>query len=216
RRGVPAQPGTQPGISPRSRALLHQLGCAPHPLAPPGGSRRPCRAQARRPRAHRQPRAARRDSQAEKRRTAGPGAGRGADGFLQSVPERRVVHCDQEGKRMTARLMVIVPDLISDFVRKGEVIDRYYNPGGLFDEVHVVLVNDDRPDAQAMQRMVGKARLHIHNIPSGRDLFVRSLGWRPWLLNRWAQSVIELARALRPALIRCHGALLNAYAAYRV
>lgn len=109
--------------------------------------------------------------------------------------------------------MVIVPDRISDFVNKGEVIERYYNPGNEFEEVHVVMTNDDHPDPVAMRRMVGTARLFLHNLPDSRRAFVPTLGWRPWLLGGWARKAVDLARQVRPALIRCHGALLNAYAA---
>jgi glycosyltransferase involved in cell wall biosynthesis len=111
------------------------------------------------------------------------------------------------------RLMVIVPDHISDFVNKGEVIERYYNPGDLFEEVHVVMTNDDRPDPDAMRRMVGNARIFLHNLPDSRKMFAPTLGWRPWLLGAWAAKAVSLAREIRPAMIRCHGALLNAYAA---
>lgn len=110
-------------------------------------------------------------------------------------------------------LMVIVPDRVSDFVNKGEVIDRYYNPKNLFEEVHVVMTNDDRPRRDLMQRMVGDARLHLHNLPDSRKVFLPTLGWRPWLLGHWAGKALDLARTVRPALIRCHGALLNAFAA---
>jgi glycosyltransferase involved in cell wall biosynthesis len=117
---------------------------------------------------------------------------------------------------MTSRLMVIVPDRISDFVRKGEVIDRYYNPGNLFEEVHLVLANDDRPDPVALQRMAGSALLRVYNVPTGKGFFARTLAWRPWLLNGWAATVVDLARTIRPALVRCYGASLNAYAAHRI
>ena len=110
-------------------------------------------------------------------------------------------------------LMVIVPDKISDFVNKGEVIDRYYNPGDLFEEVHVVVTNDDRPDPVLMQKMAGNARLLLHNLPDARKEFLPSLGWRPWLLGSWAEKAVDLARTVRPSLIRCHGALLNTFAA---
>jgi glycosyltransferase involved in cell wall biosynthesis len=114
------------------------------------------------------------------------------------------------------RLMVIVPDVLSDLVRKGEITDRYYNPGELFGDVHIVLTNDDRPDPGVLQRTVGGARLHLHNFPAGKGLFVRTLGWRPWLLRGWARPVLDLARRVRPQLIRCHGASVNAFAAYRI
>ena len=51
------------------------------------------------------------------------------------------------------RLMVLIPHALSDLVAKGEVTERYYNPGDLFREVHIVLTNDDRrPPAISSQR----------------------------------------------------------------
>ena len=117
---------------------------------------------------------------------------------------------------MTSRLMVIVPDYVSVFLDKGEEIDRYYNPGDVFDEVHIVLTNDDRPNMAAIKRMAGRACVYLYNLPTGRNLFLRSLGWRPLFLERWVRGALALARAIQPNLVRCHGALLNGYAAYRI
>src|SRR5580704_18008108 len=41
------------------------------------------------------------------------------------------------------RLFVIVPDRLSALVSKGEVTQRYYNPGNLFRVVHLFMTNDD-------------------------------------------------------------------------
>ena len=35
-----------------------------------------------------------------------------------------------------SRLLVVIPDHLSDIVAKGEIQPRYYNPGEVFDEVH--------------------------------------------------------------------------------
>jgi len=112
--------------------------------------------------------------------------------------------------------MVIVPEAISEWIRKGEVTDRYYNPGDLFRTVHLVLCNDDRPDPAIVQRLVGCARLHIHNAPRPPKFFLRTLGMRPALMKGWAEQIVALARQVRPQLVRCHGALFNAYAALRI
>lgn len=109
--------------------------------------------------------------------------------------------------------MVIIPDRLSDLVRKGEITDRYYNPGDLFAEVHIVMTNDDRPDPAAVQPTVGRARLFLHNLPGGVGLLVKTLGWRPWLLRRWTDAAVNLAAKIRPDLVRCHAARLNAFAA---
>jgi glycosyltransferase involved in cell wall biosynthesis len=112
--------------------------------------------------------------------------------------------------------MVIIPDRLSALLDKGEVTERYYNPGDLFERVDIVLVNDDHPDPGAIQPMVGSAELHIHNLPATSGLFKKSLLWRPRLLRRWAATAVELAHDLRPQLIRCHGAHLNSFAASEI
>ena len=50
------------------------------------------------------------------------------------------------------RLLMIVPDSQSDLVRKGEVTERYYHPGELFREMHIVMTNDNRPDSAVAAR----------------------------------------------------------------
>lgn len=117
---------------------------------------------------------------------------------------------------MTNRLLVIISDRLSDLVRKGEVTQRYYNPGDVFDEVHLLQINDDRPDPAAVQPMVGDARLLIHNLPAGLRTLLQSLAWRPPLLRGWADRGVHLARELQPSLVRCYGAHLNAFAAYEI
>lgn len=113
-------------------------------------------------------------------------------------------------------LFVIVNDSISGILQKGEYSDRYYNPGNLFSEVHILMTNNDRPDIQLLQKTVGTARLFVHNLPADRKLFVRSFGWRPALLKDWVAPAIKLARELRPSLIRCHYNHLNAFAALSI
>jgi len=112
--------------------------------------------------------------------------------------------------------MVLIPDSLSELVAKGEVTERYYNPGDLFREVHIVLTNNDRAAPGDVQPMVGSAELHLHNLPVDEPLFRSTLGWRPRLLRPWASGAVSLARELQPQLIRCHGAHLNAFAASEV
>jgi glycosyltransferase involved in cell wall biosynthesis len=114
-------------------------------------------------------------------------------------------------------LLVIVPDRISDILVKGEYQPDYYNPGGVFDEVHILTTTDDRPALDQLQRTVGDARLVVHNHPDDLTL----VGRRPeWLmgrrLRRWAAGGVEIARKIAPAMIRCHGADWNTYLASRI
>ena len=134
------------------------------------------------------------------------------------------------------KLLVIIPDRLSDLVKKGEITARYYNPGNLFDEVHILICNDDRVDSRDVQKTAGTARLFLHNLPEHTWQFIQSYPlFNPWflnplfepileltkqfqfhLLNEWAKPAIELARQIQPALIRCHANDYNAYVAARI
>jgi len=116
------------------------------------------------------------------------------------------------------RLLVLVPDRLSELVAKGEVQPRYYNPGDLADEVHLLMTNDDRPDLAAVQPMVGRARLQVHNLPEASELPTRRGPFfvREWRRRRWAAPGVALARSLRPAWMRVHGADWNLYLAHRI
>ncbi|WP_114860178.1 glycosyltransferase [Azospirillum brasilense] len=113
-----------------------------------------------------------------------------------------------------SRLMVIVPDRLTDIIKKGEFQPCYYNPGNLFDEVHLCSTTPDKPDLAALQHTVGTARLHFHVIPEDLDLCQRD--WRrdnyaP--LRQWARPGVELAARIQPNLIRLHGADWNIWVA---
>lgn len=119
--------------------------------------------------------------------------------------------------RFTAdRLMVIVPDRLSDLIRKGEVTERYYNPGELFREVHLVLANDDRPDLAGVQPMVGAAQLHLHNLPARPRYFIRTLGWQTPLIEPYLQRAVDLAREIKPQLVRTHNNFIEGVMAQRI
>jgi glycosyltransferase involved in cell wall biosynthesis len=116
-----------------------------------------------------------------------------------------------------SRLLVCIPDRITDILVKGEFQPNYYNPGELFDEVHILMTNDDQPDLAALQRTVGRARLFTHNWPDDLSLVDRKHGWlTPFRLRAWAKGGVEIARKIAPQLVRCHGADWNTYLASRI
>ena len=115
-----------------------------------------------------------------------------------------------------ASLMVILSDRVSTIITKGEYTPRYYNPGNLFDEVHLLVTNDDRIDWAALQYTVGNAKLSVHNLPYDDKVFYWALGYRPSLLKKWAAGGVRLAAEIKPDLIRCHGNHLNAFIASEI
>lgn len=121
------------------------------------------------------------------------------------------------GQSPVKRLLVIVPDRLSDIADKGEVQAAYYNPGELFDEVHILMTNDDRPPIEPLQYMVGRAKLHIHNYPDDLNLVAKHHRLlTPFRLKKWAKGGIEIARRIAPDMIRCHGVDWNTYLASRI
>jgi glycosyltransferase involved in cell wall biosynthesis len=115
------------------------------------------------------------------------------------------------------RLLVMVPDRLSDIATKGEVQPAYYNPGELFDEVHILMTNDDRPPIEPLKYMVGRAKLHIHNYSDDLTLVEKHNRFlTPFRLKRWARGGIDIARRIRPDMIRCHGVDWNTYLASRI
>ncbi len=110
---------------------------------------------------------------------------------------------------MIKKLLVIIPDRLSVLIHKGEVIEEYYNPGSFFDEVHIMMTNDDKPDPKYVQSMVGNAKLFIYNHPEPRGFFKKTLGWQPFLINDWLKAASNKFSMIRPDIIRCYGAHLN-------
>ena len=111
-------------------------------------------------------------------------------------------------------LLVIVSDRLSDIITKGEIIARYYNPGELFDEVHILMTNNDNPDREAIQKTVGRARLFIHNLPP--PSVVETFGWQPFMLKKWVASGVQVAREIRPSIVRAYGNYLNGFLAAKI
>lgn len=116
-----------------------------------------------------------------------------------------------------SRLLVLVPDYITAILKKGEYNPRYYNPGEVFDEVHILMTNADAPDIDALRKTVGNAKLFLHNLPEPANIE----RWR-WtlftdrMLQQWAAPGVELARKIKPDLIRCHSADFNCYLASEI
>jgi glycosyltransferase involved in cell wall biosynthesis len=117
---------------------------------------------------------------------------------------------------MVQRLMVIVSGSLNSIIRKGELTDRYYNPGEFFDEVHLVMTNNETVFPSDLQKTVGRAELHVHNLPLSPRLFLRTLGYTPFFFDLWARLGIRLASQIRPNLIRCYGNTFNAFLAAEI
>lgn len=93
------------------------------------------------------------------------------------------------------RLVVLPADPLYKYYEKGEIKARYWNPCGLFDEVHILSLAPRDIAAEKVQTLVGEARLHIHAI--GRPSM--------WTLPLYFGRVRQLIAEIQPDLIRAHG-----------
>lgn len=112
-----------------------------------------------------------------------------------------------------SKAIILINDPLTPILKKGEAVERYYNPENIFSEVHIVLCNDDQPNRDMLQFMVGAARLHVHNLAPPSRFFWRTLGWQQPLMSSWLATAEKLSLKIKPDLIRCFGAHINATAA---
>jgi glycosyltransferase involved in cell wall biosynthesis len=112
------------------------------------------------------------------------------------------------------RLLVIVPDALSELLEKGELQPRYYNPGDFFKEVWIMTTSTDSGSSQELQRAVGNARLKVVSCPA--DLALVNDWLKPRRLRRlrkWVKQGMNVIKNIDPDLIRCHGGDWNTYLA---
>lgn len=105
----------------------------------------------------------------------------------------------------SSRLAVILPSPLKEYVAKGEVKPRHYNPENVFDEVHFISFCDEDDAGEEVQYMVGQARFSVHTV--GRLNLLRL----PFLLSR----VGKLLKSLRPKAVRAYDPLVLGWLAVR-
>ena len=110
------------------------------------------------------------------------------------------------------KLVVLINDELSELRDKGELVSRYYNPGNIFDEVHIVLANADQVDPEVLRFIVGEAKLHVHAL--GDASFFSHLSPRFIdRLQRYVRRAVNLIQSIEPALLRSYDVGVHSYIA---
>lgn len=112
---------------------------------------------------------------------------------------------------MTNKLLIISSYNISSWITKGEIIERYYNPGNIFKEIHLLLLNNDQPNIKLAQGLFGNAKVYVYNLPEPSGFVKKSLGWQPILMQFWAKKAVKIAETIQPSIVRCQGINLDTY-----
>jgi glycosyltransferase involved in cell wall biosynthesis len=101
------------------------------------------------------------------------------------------------------KLCVFPSDPVQEYVKKGEIKERYYNPLNIFDEIHVMNPSADQVDIESINPLGGNARLIVHNI--GKSNFATMYGKK--------FSIIDSVKKIRPDVIRSYNQLTQGWLA---
>ena len=101
------------------------------------------------------------------------------------------------------RLCVFPSDPVQEYVKKGEIKDRYYNPLNIFDEIHVMNPSYDKVDVETMKPFAGKAKLFIY--PIGKSNIANMYFKR--------NQVLGILKKINPDVIRSYNQLTQGWIA---
>lgn len=101
------------------------------------------------------------------------------------------------------KLCVFPSDPVQEYVKKGEIKERYYNPLNIFDEIHIMNPSDEKVDTDSIKPMAGNAKIIVH--PIGKS---NLLG-----MHLKKSSVINEVRKIGPDAIRSYNQLIQGWLA---
>jgi glycosyltransferase involved in cell wall biosynthesis len=101
------------------------------------------------------------------------------------------------------KLCVFPNDPLQAYYDKGEIKDKYYNPGNFFDEVHFISLTDQDIEPSKIQKIVGEAKMEIHSVGK---INIKN---RKKCLN----EIIELCRKINPDVIRAFNPFVEGWLA---
>lgn len=112
------------------------------------------------------------------------------------------------------KLTVIIQDRISEWEKKGEIVEGYFNPSNRFKAVDVVLLNDDNPSAGLLNRLCGNVSNRVFNLPLiTPKIMLVTFGWRMFILKYKLNSLLNWLALSPPDIIRAYETNLAAYCA---
>lgn len=101
-------------------------------------------------------------------------------------------------------LAVFANDPLKEYFKKGELVDRYFNPCDFFDEVHFISLVDKEIEVDKIKHTVGRAKAEIHT--------VTNIGL--WVFNPFSsgrERILELAKEINPDCVRGYNMHVHGY-----
>jgi hypothetical protein len=87
------------------------------------------------------------------------------------------------------RALVFLNDSPTTLLDKGEVLQGYFNPNEIFQNLDFVLSVKKAKDHEALTQMSGKAEVRIFYLVNSSPFFLRSWGWSKFKLVGVASSI---------------------------
>ena len=101
------------------------------------------------------------------------------------------------------KLCVFPNDPLQAYYDKGEIKDKYYNPGNFFDEVHFITLTDQDIEPSKIQKIVGEAKMEIHSVGK---INIKNR-------KKYLNEIIELCRKINPDVIRAFNPFIEGWLA---
>lgn len=102
------------------------------------------------------------------------------------------------------KLIIFANDPLKEYYLKGELADRYFNPGDFFDEIYFISLSNNEIGEEKIQHTVGRARVKIY--PIGK------IG--PWIFCPFSagrKKILSLVEEIRPKCIRAYNAHVHGF-----
>ena len=116
---------------------------------------------------------------------------------------------------MKKKLLIIQYDDLSEIVKKGEIVKRYYNPKNFFDEIHFILINQKSVSKNKLKEMAGKAKVSLNYINLSfieKILLLTNLN----IKFRETLKFLNIVKKLKPNVVRCYNINFNIFLAYLI
>jgi len=103
------------------------------------------------------------------------------------------------------RIVVFPNDPLKAYFDKGELPDRYFNPGNFFEEIHVISLVDKEIEEAKVKALAGEASFKIH--PVGRPTL------SGLITGKYRSKIRGLISKIKPQMLRAYNSSINGWLA---
>ena len=104
------------------------------------------------------------------------------------------------------KVCIFPNDPIIAYYEKGEIKEGYFNPGNIFDDVHIISFTDSDIEEEKVQKIAGTGKLIIHSVGKIN------------IKNRKKEisKVLKIVKKINPDVIRAYNSLIQGWCAAHI